>query len=153
MTPAAAAVLPGRAHAAPAQSRQNGGMSTSGLSHINFRAPRALLDALKDFYCDVIGLEAGARPPFPRFGYWLYAGGQPVVHLYEAGPEEVRQTDAAGTFDHVAFDCADPGAVEARLRSRGIPFTRALVPASRQLQFFLADPAGNKVELNFGPQD
>jgi catechol 2,3-dioxygenase-like lactoylglutathione lyase family enzyme len=135
-----------------AEWRQNGGMTTRGLSHINFRAPRDLLDALKDFYCDVIGLEVGARPPFPRFGYWLYAGGQPVVHLYEAGPEEARRTDTATTFDHVAFDCDDRGAVEARLRSRSIPFTQALVPASRQLQFFLADPAGNKVELNFGPQ-
>ncbi len=125
-------------------------MSTKGLNHVNLRAPRELLDALKDFYCDVVGLEVGARPPFPAFGYWLYAGGRPVVHLYQAGAQEVRQTSVQTTFDHVAFDCEDSEAVETLLRRRGVPFEKAIVPASRQLQLFLVDPAGNKVELNFG---
>lgn len=124
-------------------------MTTRGLSHINLRGSRAVLDALKDFYCDVVGLEVGQRPPFPHFGYWLYAGGQPIVHLYEAGPDEVHRTDVATTFDHVAFDCEDSAAVEARLRSLGIDYRKALVPASGQVQFFLVDPANNKVELNF----
>jgi catechol 2,3-dioxygenase-like lactoylglutathione lyase family enzyme len=124
-------------------------MSTRGLSHINFHASRDLLDALKDFYCDIVGLEIGERPPFPAFGYWLYAGGQPVVHLYEAGPDETRRTDVVTTFDHIAFDCQDSDTVEALLRRRGISYRKAVVPASRQVQFFLADPAGNKVELNF----
>ncbi len=70
-------------------------MPTRGLDHINFHAQRKLLDALKDFYCDVVGLEVGARPDFPRFGYWLYAGGHPVVHLYESAPTEARKSDAA----------------------------------------------------------
>ena len=127
-------------------------MTTRGLAHINFHAHRELLDALKDFYCDVVGLQVGERPPFPAFGYWLYAGGQPIVHLYEAAADEVRRPDAVTTFDHIAFDCENSDAVEALLRSRGIPYHKALVPANQQLQFFLADPAGNKVELNFGRQ-
>jgi catechol 2,3-dioxygenase-like lactoylglutathione lyase family enzyme len=125
-------------------------MPTRGLNHINFHAARALLDALKDFYCDAVGLEVGARPNFPQFGYWLYAGGHPVVHLYEAEPGEVRQRDAATTFDHVAFSCEDSAAFEALLRGRGVAYTKALVPGSDQVQLFLRDPAGNKVELNFG---
>jgi catechol 2,3-dioxygenase-like lactoylglutathione lyase family enzyme len=125
-------------------------MTTKGLNHVNLRAPRDMLDALKDFYCDVVGLEVGPRPPFPAFGYWLYAGGRAVVHLYQAGAEEVRQTHVATTFDHVAFDCEDGEAVEALLQRRGVRYHKAIVPASRQLQLFLADPAGNKVELNFG---
>jgi hypothetical protein len=40
--------------------------------------------------------------------------------------------------------------VEALLRGRGVAYQKAIVPASRQLQLFLVDPAGNKVELNFG---
>ena len=39
-------------------------MTTAGLSHINFRADRLLLDALKDFYCNAVGLQVGERPPF-----------------------------------------------------------------------------------------
>jgi catechol 2,3-dioxygenase-like lactoylglutathione lyase family enzyme len=125
-------------------------MTTKGLNHVNLRAPRELLDQLKDFYCDVVGLEVGPRPPFPAFGYWLYAGGRAVVHLYQAGAEEVRQTNVETTLDHVAFDCEDSEAVETLLRRRGIAYEKAIVPASRQLQLFVADPAGNKVELNFG---
>jgi catechol 2,3-dioxygenase-like lactoylglutathione lyase family enzyme len=125
-------------------------MTTKGLNHVNLRAPRDVLDQLRDFYCDIVGLEVGPRPPFPAFGYWLYAGGRAVVHLYQAGAEEVRQTNVETTFDHVAFDCEDSEAVEALLRGRGVAYQKAIVPASRQLQLFLVDPAGNKVELNFG---
>ena len=34
------------------------------------------LAASRDFYRDVVGLTVGERPPFRRFGYWLY-GGEP----------------------------------------------------------------------------
>jgi catechol 2,3-dioxygenase-like lactoylglutathione lyase family enzyme len=125
-------------------------MATQGINHVNLRAPRELLDQLKDFYCDVVGLEVGPRPPFPAFGYWLYAGGRAVVHLYQASAGEARQTGIETTLDHVAFDCVDAQAVEALLRQRGVPYQKTVVPASRQLQLFVVDPAGNKVELNFG---
>ena len=128
-------------------------MTTRGLAHINFRAQRGMLDALKDFYCDIVGLQAGTRPPFGEFGYWLYAQGQPVVHLSEAGRHEPPAQAGATTFNHIAFACEDSGAVEALLRSRSIQYRKTAVPATAQVQFFLSDPAGNKVELNFTDPD
>ncbi len=125
-------------------------MATTGLSHINFRAPRPLLDELKDFYCDVVGLEIGARPPFPGFGYWLYAGGLPIVHLYETQPSDTSPVAAVTTFDHIAFDCSGMQEIEQRLQARKVKYRLAVVPASNQTQIFLRDPAGNRVELNFG---
>ncbi len=125
-------------------------MTTTGLSHINFRAPRPLLDELKDFYCDVVGLEVGARPPFPGFGYWLYANGLPIVHLYETQPSDTTPVAAVTTFDHIAFDCSDIEQIEHKLHEAQVKYRRAVVPASNQTQFFLRDPAGNRVELNFG---
>jgi catechol 2,3-dioxygenase-like lactoylglutathione lyase family enzyme len=125
-------------------------MPTHGLNHINLSAGRGLLNALKDFYCDVIGLEVGARPNFERFGYWLYAGGHPIVHLYESAPNEARKTDVLTPFDHVAFTCEDSSEFEALLRRRRIEYSKAVVPGSDQVQqLFLRDPAGVKVELNF----
>jgi len=124
-------------------------MTTTGLSHFNLHAKRELLDALKDFYCEVVGLRVGPRPPFPDFGYWLYAGSNPIVHLYQAGPDEERITHVATTFDHIAFDCTNRSEVEAMLLRRGIQYRTALVPNSSQVQFFLKDPAENGVELNF----
>jgi catechol 2,3-dioxygenase-like lactoylglutathione lyase family enzyme len=125
-------------------------MPTVGLNHINLSGNRALLNALKDFYCDIIGLEVGARPDFERFGYWLYAGGHPVVHLYESAPNETRNTDVLTAFDHVGFTCEDSDEFEALLRRRHIEYSKAVVPGSDQVQqLFLRDPAGIKVELNF----
>ena len=39
------------------------------------------LERTKDFYCDVLGLENGDRPPLDFPGYWLYSGGMATVHL------------------------------------------------------------------------
>ncbi|HVY22366.1 MAG TPA: VOC family protein [Steroidobacteraceae bacterium] len=120
-----------------------------GFSHYNLRAPRPLLDELCTFYCNVVGLKIGERPPFNFFGYWLYAGEQAVLHLTEARAGEARTVNAATTFDHVAFDCADREAVEQHLKSHGITFRTSTVPLTRRYQIFFKDPAGNGVELNF----
>lgn len=128
-------------------------MATLGISHINLRATRELLDILKDFYCEVIGLRDGARPPFPGFGYWLYAQDQPIIHLSEAAPDEARKSDVATTIDHFALDCADRAAVEATLSRRGVAYRKMVVPVTLQVQLFIQDPAGNRVELNFAKAD
>ena len=124
-------------------------MPVVGLNHFNLRASRALLDELRRFYIEVIGLEDGPRPPFRSHGYWLYAQGRDILHLTEAGPDEARMPHARTTFDHIALACTDPDAVEARLRRHGIDYAVDDVPLTSQKQVFLRDPAGNGIELNF----
>jgi len=120
-----------------------------GFSHYNLRAARAMLDELRDFYSDVVGLEVGDRPPFRSFGYWLYAGGQAVLHLSEARLGEERAAQPQGTFDHAAFSCTDRAAYEHELSRRGIRYRVGVVPETQLVQIFFNDPAGNGVELNF----
>jgi catechol-2,3-dioxygenase len=122
-------------------------------SHYNLRAQRELLDALCSFYTEVVGLRVGERPPFKRFGYWLYAGEQDVLHLTEANRDEVRSSEAATTFDHAAFSCAGRSEYESALAMRGIEYEVAHVPQTGQVQLFFKDPAGNGVELNFAGTD
>ncbi len=124
-------------------------MPTIGLDHYNLRAPRVLLDALRDFYCDVVGLNVGDRPPFNTHGYWLYAGSDPVLHLSEALPGDVRATHMSTTFDHAAFTCTDFDAMVAKLQHANIRHTVQTVPGTTVRQIFFSDPAGNGVELNF----
>lgn len=124
-------------------------MAVSGFNHYNLRAPRDTLEQLRTFYCDVVGLQEGARPAFRSFGYWLYAGGKDVLHLSEASPEEVRQTGVLTTFDHVAFTCTDADETEKQLIQYGIAYDVRLVPATGVKQIFFRDPAGNGVEFNF----
>ena len=128
-------------------------MSVVGFSHYNLRAPRGLLEELRDFYRDVVGLVVGPRPPFRSFGYWLYAGGADILHLTETSPGEIRSTEAVTTFDHVAFRCIDRSVVERRLAASHCPYETAHVPQTGQVQLFFSDPAGNGVELNFSNAD
>ena len=124
-------------------------MSVIGFNHYNLRAPREMMEQLRAFYCDIVGLTQGQRPPFDSFGYWLYAGDQCVLHLSEAQPNEVRHTHVATTFDHVAFTCTARTEMETRLTRHNIPFRTGQVPAMGITQLFLKDPAGNGIELSF----
>ena len=124
-------------------------MPVTGFDHYNLRAPRPVLEELKSFYCDVVGLTVGDRPPFRRFGYWLYAADRPVLHLSEADATELRSRTAVTTFAHAAFNCTGRADFERRLTALGIAYRTALVPLLNLAQLFFHDPAGNGVELQF----
>lgn len=128
-------------------------MPTHGFSHYNLRAPRALLEELCAFYCEIVGLTVGHRPPFARFGYWLYAGNHALLHLSECVPAERACESGSGTFDHAAFDCSGRSQFEEKLRRHGIAYETAHVPQTGHVQLFFSDPAGNGVELNFARSD
>ena len=128
-------------------------MPVLGLSHFNLRASRPLLDKLRDFYVDVVGLRPGFRPPFQRFGYWLYAGDTHVLHLTEADASERQALDVLTTLDHVALRCTGRAEYEARLSQHNVHFKVASVPQAQQVQLFFDDPAGNGVELVFADSD
>ena len=99
------------------------------------------------------GLSVGARPPFRRFGYWLYAGERPVLHLGEADEGELCEADVDGTFNHASFNCSGRRDFEMRLAAHGVPFRTARVPLTGQVQLFFRDPAGNGVELAFASDE
>jgi catechol-2,3-dioxygenase len=123
-------------------------MPVAAFDHYNLRAARPVLDELRDFYRDVVGLTVGDRPPFRRFGYWLYSGDKPVLHLSLADDDEERPA-AVNTFAHAAFNCTGRAEFERRLKSLGIPYRTASVPLLNIAQLFFYDPAGNGVELQF----
>jgi catechol 2,3-dioxygenase-like lactoylglutathione lyase family enzyme len=126
-------------------------MSIVGLQHFNITAPVELLEKVRDFYVEVLGLEVGARPDFMRKGFWLYAGKEPLVHLTACAAEDERAAGTAepGFFDHIAFACKGLPEVIARLKHFEIHYEVDEVPALGQVQLFLRDPAGVGVELNF----
>jgi catechol 2,3-dioxygenase-like lactoylglutathione lyase family enzyme len=49
----------------------------------HFLVLTADLDATRDFYCRVLGMREGPRPPLGFPGYWLYLGDTPVIHIAE----------------------------------------------------------------------
>ncbi|CAN0645804.1 Diguanylate cyclase [Burkholderia cepacia] len=118
----------------------------TGFNHYNLRSDRSTLDALRDFYVDIVGLQEGFRPSFKSFGYWLCAGTQAVLHLTGARPGESRPSNVTNTSDQVAFSCMD--ARERHLTDANVAFTREYVPLTGRVQIFFNDLCGNGVELN-----
>jgi catechol 2,3-dioxygenase-like lactoylglutathione lyase family enzyme len=130
-------------------------MPLGGLQHYTIEPQD--LERTKSFYVDVLGLEVGDRPPLDFPGYWLYSGGTATVHLMGTRkPREgivVRGTEKkyadTGRFDHIAFAATDVEGVRKRLRSKNVKFRESTVPRTGDTQFFLYDPDGVGVELNF----
>lgn len=121
-------------------------MPAAQLEHFTLEC--ADLERTKDFYCDMLGLEAGFRPMMDFPGYWLYCGGVPVVHLMKR--EEVdRPKDTTGRLDHIAFKSIDPDGTLARFRDNRIPYVQNKVWEVGLLQVFVHDPDGLQIELNF----
>jgi catechol 2,3-dioxygenase-like lactoylglutathione lyase family enzyme len=98
------------------------------------------VDAALGFYADVLGLvPRGDRPDFPFGGAWLDAGGQ-QVHLIEGTPPP-------GVGQHFALQVEDLDATVAELRGRDVEVSDPR-PVGSSRQSFVADPAGNLVELH-----
>ena len=118
------------------------------INHIQLVAEKDLVIQLKDFYCNVVGLNEGSRPAFERFGFWLYIGDKDVLHLITPKEGDGRSLQKS-SFDHVAFKTGHYQEVLQKLRRLNIPFDEKPIPGMSSHQIFLKDPAGNRVELNF----
>jgi catechol 2,3-dioxygenase-like lactoylglutathione lyase family enzyme len=120
------------------------------------------IDATRDFYCDVLGLRVGPRPPLAFPGYWVYLGDIPCIHIADWDSYRLHSAEldipvsarAAGTgpVDHIAFNADDYADVRGRLDRHGITAKENVVPGVRLTQLFLDDPNGVKIEINiFAP--
>lgn len=124
-------------------------MTVKRIDHFNIRASEPLVEELRRFYCELIGLSVGFRPPIDEPGYWLYAGDLAILHLSIAVDCEDPVSQVKTTLNHVALECTDKSTFERLLADKGIPYTSDSVPGTTVRQLFLKDPAGNGVELNF----
>lgn len=102
------------------------------------------------FYCDVLGLTDGARPPLGFDGAWLYAGGRAVVHIVGERPKsELRP----GVIDHMAFSATGLRATIAMLEDKGVAYQCRQQTGTGIWQIFVHDPNGARVELDFSPDE
>lgn len=117
------------------------------------------LERTKDFYCDIVGLTVGERPPLNFPGYWLYCGGIPTVHLIGYRPINPVITDGpsypspTGRLDHIAFACEGLKEMRSNLQARGIKYDERVLPRMNMTQLFYLDPDGIAVECNFAAHE
>jgi catechol 2,3-dioxygenase-like lactoylglutathione lyase family enzyme len=117
------------------------------MNHFNVLTDK--LEESRKFYSGVLGFTEGPRPPLSFGGAWMYAGGEPVLHISEAK----LPADPAGVLDHLAFTASDLKGTVARLEAHGIEYTLRQQVGTRIWQIFCSDPCGAKVELDFAPDE
>jgi catechol 2,3-dioxygenase-like lactoylglutathione lyase family enzyme len=116
------------------------------------------LEKTRAFYCDVLGLRTGPRPPFDFEGLWIYAGDVACVHVglrssYDAiartanNPADPNE-HGSGSIDHIAFAATDYDEIVARFETHGVRYRATRVPGKDLRQLFVLDPDGIQIEIN-----
>lgn len=115
------------------------------VDHINIATIK--LEETKDFFVHALKFEVGPRPAIGgTAGYWLYSGGQALVHLQQARGETRPTRDSA--LNHIAFRVGDIAAAAAHLTASGVAFREFDDERSPLRQLFLEDPNGVVIEIN-----
>jgi len=122
-------------------------MQLAALDHVNLRTTR--LEEMCAFYCDVLGLVRGPRPPFAFSGAWLYCNGRPCVHLVEVPAPGPRRGSGESSLSHFAFTATGMAELLARLRRAGLEHAIEDLPGSNVKQVRLTDPEGNALHVDF----
>jgi catechol 2,3-dioxygenase-like lactoylglutathione lyase family enzyme len=125
-------------------------MPVQRLDHVNIRTHD--LEATQRFYVDVIGLRVGDRPPFNFPGLWLYDDNVAVIHVTGLDSSDPRD-DNSGSIDHVAFRVDGLAAMRERVAWLHVDAQECIVPRTGDLQIFLRDPNGVKIELTFAASE
>jgi len=124
------------------------------IGHINIRTP--LLEETLAFYERLFDLARGpaATMADQSRNAWLYdREGRAIIHVnMPHDGEPVPAIGAHGRMDHVAFDCRDADAMEARLIDAGVPYRRRETRVAGLTQIVLRDPNGINLELAFGTE-
>lgn len=117
------------------------------LDHATVVTPE--LDTVKHFFCDIVGLTDGERPPFRFDGHWLYHDGKAIIHLIKANSSH-PPAKVSSRIDHIAFRVENEAAWKqliAKLQAGNIAYQASEVPATGERQLFVAPVPGVMIEF------
>ena len=128
-------------------------MRVTSVQHVSICTGEGGLDELVAFYRDVLGLPDLVRPDIPGLGGHWFALGDRQLHLVDdPRPATARGIDPTGP--HFCVEVDDLDAAVAELDDLGIDHLRATqtrpVTGDEVVQIWIADPAGNTIELQQG---
>lgn len=123
-------------------------MAVAGMNHFTILTDD--VDSTVSFYGDLLGLEPGPRPNFNFAGAWLYAGGQPILHIIGGRPKSELKP---GVIDHMAFTGNGLAATLSKLKEHGVDYECRQQAGTGLWQVFFFDPNGAKVELDFAASE
>jgi catechol 2,3-dioxygenase-like lactoylglutathione lyase family enzyme len=116
-------------------------MKVTRVLHVSVNTEGAL-DATRAFYARLFGLERLPRPEIPGIAGSWFGIGDAELHLVDApaGKGPIRPTG-----NHYCVAVADLEAAIVELEEKGIDYARGA--QGDVVQIWLADPAGNTIEL------
>jgi catechol 2,3-dioxygenase-like lactoylglutathione lyase family enzyme len=100
-----------------------------------------------EFYSDVVGLEAGPTPSSSGLLQWMYAGDNPVLHIFQ--PKVERHAPVAGVYGvaHLALHIRDLENAITRLEQHEIAYETNVMDSRNAHQVFFDGPDGVRIEL------
>ena len=132
------------------------------LSHIeHYLVAADDLEATRDWYRDVLGMQEGPHPDFGFPVHWMYLGKVDIVHIGPsakmAGENQKKYlgrtsqggTAGTGAIDHIAFRATGLRDMLVHLKKEKIQFTQRRANGQALFQLFFFDPNGIKIELNY----
>jgi catechol 2,3-dioxygenase-like lactoylglutathione lyase family enzyme len=113
----------------------------TGLDHLQLALPAGKEDAMRAFYCGLLGLQEVAKPPElqSRGGFWACAGKLEIHFGVDSGFHPATKA-------HPGFRVADLADLAAKLGQAG-HMTQWDKTLPDVIRFFTADPVGNRLEL------
>ncbi len=122
-------------------------MKIEQISHVNIRTTQ--LDAMIDWYTNVLGMRNGDRPNFSFPGAWLYGGDNPDVHLIGIEGTPGVGSEVELKLEHFGFTASGGAEFVAKLDAAGDKYTRYDIPDFNLYLINLWDPDGNHLHLDF----
>lgn len=120
-------------------------MQLNRLDHVNIRT--ANLQAMIDWYSDVLDMPPGDRPDFGFPGAWLYCSGNPIVHLVIADEQPKANDDLQ--VEHFAISANGLPSFIDRLKEKGVDYRIGRVRDVGIIQVNIWDPDGNHIHVDF----
>jgi catechol 2,3-dioxygenase-like lactoylglutathione lyase family enzyme len=121
------------------------------LDHATVVTPH--LESVRHFFCHIVGLTDGERPPFSFEGHWLYDAGKPVIHLIKSNSDHPPAKNSS-RIDHIAFRVETEAEWEkliARLHEDKIEYKATALPATGERQLFVTPTPGVMIEFVTAP--
>jgi catechol 2,3-dioxygenase-like lactoylglutathione lyase family enzyme len=136
------------------------------LSHIeHFLVAADDIDATRDWYARVLGMQPGPHPDFGFPVHWMYLGGVDVVHIGPSaknagdiqkqylGRTSQKSDQGTGAIDHIAFRASGLRQILEHLKKEAVPFSQRRANGQALFQLFIYDPNGVKIELNYAASE
>src|SRR5690349_16414351 len=107
------------------------------LTHIeHFLVAADDIDATRDWYARVLGMQTGPHPDFGFPVHWMYVNGVDIVHIGPSaknagdiqkkylGRTSQKSEEGTGALDHIAFRATGLRGMLEHLKREKIPFTQ-----------------------------